>query len=192
MITVKELHEFNESNASDKWNTPENRQAYEALEKEYGSMTCAFSCPLAWAPDVLKLLREIDAEFGIKKNDSAYQDGWLYIYSPWKLAKNLLKLFKKKPDFCWSKDMPEFDYRAKVIIDFFYLLKRTLVNLPKMIKAKIYNYWYRPKVSIDQVKEKFGSLRVYYECDAVYTPIISHKIGLTEKTLEEKGLYLKG
>ena len=57
------------------------------------------------------------------------------------------------------------------------------------IENALYNFIKKPQISLDQVKEKYGELRVYYSASEEVSEIIDELIHETEVKLAIKGAY---
>src|ERR1019366_1657617 len=60
----------NEVTYNKDWNSPENLAAHARLYSHFFDRTwCGSDCPSAWSQEVLALLEDIDAKFGIRYNE---------------------------------------------------------------------------------------------------------------------------
>jgi len=121
----------------EKWNTPENCAAKAELEKKFLPRShYAPSCPIGWAPEVLAMLSKLDSEFGIYRNESTING---YFILPRNIYRTILNLVQHP-----IRTMNYISNTAKV-----HYLNPVLNRLLK------------PKIRLDQIKEKYGALRVY-------------------------------
>jgi hypothetical protein len=63
--------------------------------------------------------------------------------------------------------------------------------ISRNIEGSIYNWYRKPVVSIQQVKEKYGTLRVYFSARDEVEAEIDYEIEKLEVRLARKGAYYK-
>lgn len=196
----------NEVTYHEKWNTPENKAALEELNRLYFDKSgCSPDCPLAWAPEVLELMNLIESELGIEYNTSTMR-GYRIQGNPkdWFLINpfvNLIESFRNdimKAPTDWSQPRGADGERPKlsVVARFKRFLCSPFTAFSygfRAIKIKhinaILNRIYKPKVELAQIKEKYGSLRLYYGSPLVYKEWIDREVRKTEIKLAMKGAY---
>lgn len=184
----------NEVTYHKKWETPENQAILEKLDRKYFDKSiCYPSCPPAWAPEILELLNLFDKELGIAYNTSTLrsyypQGNWIswFITSP---AKNFW--YSLKNVFKYE------EHSKKTIID-------KVVNiLPSTFRSYGYGYRcirvkyinpilnniFKPKFQLDQIKEKYGHLTIYYTCPPAFEEWVDREIRKVELKLALKGAY---
>jgi hypothetical protein len=187
-----------------KWETELNIAAFKKLQSKYFSRSfCYPSCPLAWAPEVLELLETLDKEFGLRYNDStimAYhvkldpignlligpiRNGFSEFYSCF--------VEKVDPDSEWSiakRNKSKTERLIRVWNSANNTIKYELKGYIIKFINPILNKVLRPKVSLDQIKEKYGTLRLYYSGPEYAEEFINKLILKTEIKLSLKGAYL--
>ena len=198
-------HYNNDVTYSDKFTTKENVVALNKLQDKYFDRSgCSPSCPLSWAPEVLALLDYLDKEFGIARNDETlrgyYMRGkwWEHItYGPftsaWKVFGEAFLPQKASTNdrylTTWlaTKSIP---YRLKSIGKQFIHSYRYGMNcLRVQLVNPVVNKILKPKVTINQIKEKYGSFRLYYSAPDYLHEHIDNLIRKVEVQLAVKGVY---
>ena len=184
----------NEATYHEKWQTDANKIALKKMEKYLSRSECSSDCPLSWAPEVLELLTELDKELGIARTDST-SNGFLITGNPvtWFVTDPVRAFFytvhltlkdglyfKNKSSL--NKVIYCFNVYARNFLSGFYKVKVRCVN-------PILNKVLRPKIRLTQVKEKFGSIRLYYYAPPQYVEYIDSKIRDLEIKLAMKGAY---
>lgn len=178
----------NEVTYSDRWKTKENITYVEKCGKLLkNKTTCGCSVPASWAKEVYELLEYLDKEFGI-----AYNMPYEAPQDPIKLLAYLFLaplsgLFKKGR---WEREHKHFfalvSYRIRACIrDIKFRWQRFYFT----VKKNIVNSITKPKIRIDQVKEKYGELRIYYGSVDYLDEYIDEKIREVEIKLALKGAY---
>lgn len=193
----------NDVTYDERWATSENKEYLYRLEDKYlHRSVCAANCPVGWAKEVYELLEHLDSEFGIEYNTSTL-DGFL-------IKKNVLKGLFVSPivgpaysfynifirpyfikDFL-SSYYSKTTMRSKlssVLRSFYFPIELSLRNIKSLTLYKFLNFVKRPKIRLDQVKEKYGELNVYYSSPDYLRDYIDLKIRETEMKLAMKGCY---
>lgn len=184
----------NETTYDSVWNTEENRSALRKLESKYlDNCECSSHCPVAWAPEVLELLETIDRELGIRKNQDTingfYVQGniisWFFI-SPWK---NLFQAFSYQlfGSYRYNKTHKKIMY---VIRSFISPIKYGLSALRVKMINPCLNKLGNKRVSLSQIKEKFGYFTFYYDAPDAFKDFIERERRKCEIKLAIKGAYL--
>lgn len=187
----------NEVTYAKEWDTDKNNKAYEKLEdKFFDKSYCAPSCPNGWAPEVLELLETIEKELGIERNTSTirayYVKGNLFdwfIKDPFNGFFNSIKyVLTLEPEM--AKYYPTLKSKLIKIVEstthpIKYGIKATKVKYINNVLNKIF----KPKFRLDQVKEKYGELNIYYTCPEVYEEWVEKQIKMTIIKLAKKGCY---
>jgi hypothetical protein len=193
----------NEVTYNEAHDTHENLDARLKLENKFFDRSeCAPSCPNAWAPEVLALLDYLDKEFGIARNTTTiagyYPRGnWystLFGVESIKSAFQTFHFYFLKRHDKESKDIlrkRSLGYKLRAVLDSFLGTYSYGVLLFKLqVLNPLLNKILKPKIRLGQVKEKFGSLRVYYTAPDYLQEHIDEEIRSTEITLAVKGVYL--
>lgn len=174
----------NDVTYAEKWDTMANNAALKKLaDKYFDRSVCYPHCPVSWAPEVLELLERLDKEFGIARNEQTikarYPDlplyKYLFVATFNNLKYNLTKTEKDKV----------LNAKKSLKRDLQYALKVFNVRYTNPILNKVL----RPKIHLSQVKEKFGYLTVYFQCDDEYKEYINNLIYETTIKLATKGAY---
>lgn len=184
----------NEVTYHDKWNTPENEAALRELDNKYfdNSSGCP-DCPLAWAPEVLEMMNTIQKELGFKYNEGTIRGYYIqgnpfewFITNPWRDAwytfnKNVL-----------HKPYREKSYKKRVA-EIFSAFNRSIKYGKTAMSVRYLNPYlnkiFKPKVSLGQLKEKYGSLTVYFNAPDIFDDWIELQIRKCEVKLALKGAY---
>lgn len=183
----------NDVTYADKWDTVTNNAALKKLDNKFFDRSiCSPHCPVGWAPEVLELLERLDKEFGIARNCStirAYSvDLPLYKYFFVTTYKNAKYNLLQKENFKgvkFSLKQRVLKAKASLIKDIKYALKVFNVRYTNPILNKIL----KPKITLSQVKEKFGYLTLYINCEPEYKEYIDNLIYETTIKLATKGAY---
>jgi hypothetical protein len=177
------------------------------LAKLHGFLnrTDAYSyCPVDWTPEVLELLEELDNTLGIKRNTQTI-DGMLIEKSYKSYIKIAIESFyyfsKRTIQYGWQYEN-KYGYKRSDTIEknalqktksIFDLSMFPIVHALKAIKAKtinnILNKIHKPKIVITQIKEKYGTLRLYYIADPIYRTYVDDLIKKAEVKLAKRGVY---
>lgn len=175
----------NDVTYAEKWDTMPNNAALKKMaDKFFDRSVCYPHCPVSWAPEVLELLERLDKEFGIARNEQTikarYPELSLYKYlfvATFNNAKYTLTKSKDKDKVLKAKESIKRDLQ--------YALKVFNVRYTNPILNKVL----RPKIHLSQIKEKFGYLTVYFQCDEKYKEYINNLIYETTIKLATKGAY---
>lgn len=197
----------NEVTYNDKWNTPENKGFLKKLDDEFFHRSiCSPDCPLSWSVEVYQLLKQLDKEFGIKYNNQTVKGYTITENSKLKrifirpFVKTYLDLIKKPKrhpkasDEAYSVTLSRYkEYRTikNVVETFIFHISYGLSTTYAQLKADAYNFVFRPKITLSQVKEKYGTLRLYIDYPRDQSDYINNLISKTERMLSEKGAYYK-
>ena len=198
-------HYNNDVTYNDKWETPENKAALEKLEQKYfDNSYCSPSCPTAWAVEVLALMELLDKELGIERNEQTlrayYPQGTMvdwFVINPWRgLFRAIRSNFFEKAQVRDRKS-EKHEYRSKTLAERIASIWSTYTHPYKYgIKVltvtklnPILNKINKPKLRLSQLKEKYGSLTIYFEAPEAFEEWVSQEIRKTELKLAIKGAY---
>lgn len=200
----------NEVTYDNKWDTPEARAASAKLDSKYfDKSSCSPDCPLSWAVDVLELFETLDRELGFQYNEGTIRGYYVqgnaldwFVTGPWKgLFSSFNSNFIEKKNKRDLKFVPgtqrrywqdkTFLSRCNSVIcafthSFKYGFKATKVRYINPILNKIF----KNKISLGQLKEKYGSLCVYFSAPDAYDQFINNEIYKCELRLAMRGCYL--
>jgi hypothetical protein len=193
----KRLAAINENIYSDKWITPESLKAYREASKYLDRSSCMSHIPYAWASEILDLMVYIDTNFGIAREThtdelmiktSDVLDCILSIlfYPVKEIFVNFTNEIKSPNSNRSSLLKMRLIYR-NYVYSIGYGLRRSRLTLVN----PFINWFLKPKVNLLQVKEKFGTLRVYFSCTVPIDDCIEMAIKETEVKLSVKGAYLE-
>lgn len=192
----------NEATYADKWNTPENMAALKKIEDKYfDKAICASDCPVSWAPEVLELMDTLDKELGFRYNVSSNRGYHITEFTSWFFTSPIKQGFKaiwtqlfKKPKSMnadWSGKIPKpFKERLKCISSSFinpilYGIRSTKIIYVNPLLNKIF----KNRISLSQLKEKYGRLELYFSVADPYEKWVEEQIALCEVKLAIKGAY---
>ncbi len=173
----------------------DNEKVLNELEKKYlNDTSCCSHIPASWAVEIFDLLKKIDSLWGIKKNEDIYQGGWSYRGLKYYLDDFFIGIGLKDLPIGWKDQSPEARKKQRKQrfpgYNIFEPLKSEAYHQYRMLYAKVYNRIKKPKVVIDQVKIKFGSLRLYFQVeDETIHKAINILINEVEDKLSSKGSY---
>ena len=196
----------NDVTYADKWETPENKAALAILEKKYFNKSeCSPSCPVAWAPEVLEMMDYIQENFGFKHNTKTIRG--------YHIQGNPYEWFVKDP---WSNFFTAFNNNVfGEVYDYIKVegqttkkkIKRPLMKRIKRIFSgtffsvgyglrasrvlyvnPILNKLQRNQVTLGQLKEKYGSIRCYFDAGAL-EEAVEYQVRKCEMKLAMKGCY---
>lgn len=193
----------NEVTYDKKWDTPENRKALETLEKKYfDKSVCYPSCPVAWAPEVLELLETVDKELGLQYNESTMRSYYIqgkpfdhFITGPFKGAwqafhSNFLKTVDPESERqVKNRALPVFTRLKKVVDGGLHSIRYGIRAFKISHINPILNKTFKPKVSLSQIKEKYGRMEFYYAAPDCYEQYIDGLISRCKVKLAVKGCY---
>ncbi len=174
----------NDVTYAEKWDTMANNAALKkVVDKYFDRSVCYPSCPVSWAPEVLELLERLDKEFGIARNEQTIlartPDLPLYKYLFVATFNNL------KYNLTKAKTNKVLNAKKSLKRDLRYALKVFNVRYVNPILNRVL----KPKIHLSQLKEKFGYLTIYFQCDDEYKEYINNLIYETTIKLSNKGAY---
>lgn len=182
----------NEVTYDKKWDTEENiRYQKKCMKILEPRARCMSDVPRAWAKEVYQLLNFINKKYGIQYDLSSFRG--------WRVDQRVFVLLVKKPFMSLTHNYNRVPDHLKKYYTKKPLHKKILSNIENAISnisqgisilyrdviGSIYNKLRKPQVRIDQVKEKYGTLRVY--CSA--SPEIEEEIDRLIKSLEVSLCY---
>lgn len=184
------------------WKTKENEKAYDKLESLFFERSHSYpGCPIGWAPEVLELLQRIDKELGIERNTVTINSyhvrntpfDW-FIKDPFLSAYNRFTyiFFTPKNEYEQKYGLRKFSLLkklAQIVSSFMYPITYGIKAMKVLYINPILNKINRPRFRLDQVKEKFGTLTIYYTAPAAFEQWIDDEIKKTEIKLSLKGAY---
>ena len=191
----------NEVTYDDKWNTPENRKALEKLQKKFFDKSYAYpDCPVGWAPEVLELLETLEKEFGFEYNTGTMQSYFIqggalnhFLIDPFKGLYHAVRFnFIDKPVESWeikNRNKPLFERLKKVLDGFIHPISYGIRAFRIIRINPILNKIKKPKLRLDQVKEKYGTLRIYFSSPDYLEEYVEKLIAQCEVKLAMKGCY---
>lgn len=203
----------NEITYHKKWETKYNKRFQrKCMDFISERSLCMCDVPLAWAEEVYRFLMMVEKKYGIAYDLNSYHG---YYYS-----KKLLNLLFKKPFKAlftvpsrqWAIQMSKhYENDGKAIPDslkklinpkitclikqqlyaFFDTYSHGLKIIYRNMIGTLYNWYRKPLVSIQQVKEKYGTLRIYFDAEEPIEKQITHEIRKLEIALAKKNAYFK-
>lgn len=187
----------NEVTYDDKWDTPENRTALKKLEKRFFDRSeCGPDCPVAWAPEVLELMESLDKTIGIRRNEDTLRGYYIqgnplkcFTIDPWMNAWKTLSYYflSKKSEFYKERGLI---YNLKAVADSFFRPFGYGARAAKVLYLNpILNKRSKALLRLSQVKEKYGTLRVYHSSPDMYHDFVEAEIRKCEVKLAAKGAY---
>lgn len=190
------------------WDTPENRAALEKLQRKYFDKSeCAPDCPVAWAPEVLELMDKLEAELGFLHNTHTMRGYYIqgnpvnwFLKDPWSalfssFRHNFFGDGKKKR--VYSDDYKTKTYISKPVKERLHDVSKAFVHPIKygfracIIKYvnPIRNKIEKRKITLGQLKEKYGELTCYFHTPDSYEEYVDREVRKTELKLAIKGAY---
>lgn len=180
-----------------KWYTPEAINALKQIEPLLLRAACPSQVPLSWGVEVLELLTLLDTEFGIARPTShvfGYRiHGTMF---DWLLLRPLRTLVAEAKSVFMA---PAIQNVSVVRNAYLKLNSAVMLSLDQFIYGfrcikyrhinNLLNVVFRPKLELIQVKEKYGTLRVYYSGPSYLNDHIDFLIKKTEAKLSVKGAY---
>ena len=162
------------------------------LNKRYLSQTiCMSDCPTQWAEDVYNMLEIVDKEHGICYREYSNRDDLVKCISRvWEIETKHLKTnlpYRKKQSFLVRLG----SFPKRLITRWYSSISYSISEKITIEINKIKNRVLRKKVTIDQIKEKYNGLRVYYSVNGEFGSWVDHQIRLCEVKLAQKGVYYK-
>jgi hypothetical protein len=187
----------NEVTYHDKWKTPENEKALAELERKYFSKSeCSPDCPLAWAPEVLEMMDLLQKELGFKRNESTMRGYYIrsgagawFIVEPWKNMFHAIKTqlgFGKHGKY---REKNPIKAIGKVISSFFHSYFYGAKALKIKYVNPILNKIDKPKITLGQLKEKYGTLHCYFHTPDAYEEYVEKQVRICEIKIAMKGAY---
>lgn len=189
----------NDVTYNEKWNTKENHNALTELKEKYFSRSeCMADCPPAWAPEVLELFNKLDKELGIKYNESTLngfviRKNWVswFVTGPWLDMIPVIKSTFNPPKYGTPKPLlfRIFKLPSRMISAF-----KASFNFgfrafrPKYLNRHL-NKFFNKRITLGQVKEKYGELRIYSSCEDAFSEYVDQEVRRCEIKLAMKGAY---
>lgn len=181
----------------DKWKTPENEAALRKLEKRFFDRSeCCPDCPLSWAVEVLELFESLDRTVGIRHNEGTMRGYYVqgsplkwFVTNPWLSAFKTFKyhFFSDKSKYYTEKGLV---HKLKETVGAFWHSISYGFRASKVVYVnRLLNKWSGASLRLSQVKEKFGTLRVYLGSPAIYSDFIDAEVRKCEIKLAAKGAY---
>jgi len=178
------------------WDNKRARKFQKKLRKFLKRTDCMSDCPLAWSEEMYNFIVDIDKRFGIARTTNTFH-GFYFQGSDFGniFVEPLKRLFGKyqPPKQEWA-----LKYEPKTKLGF--LIKR-IKNAKHVfsygVRTCFYKYYrrlmdyiFKPQVHISQIKEKYGTLRVYFNAnDSAIDKYIEQKINEMEFRIAQKGAY---
>lgn len=164
------------------------------LNKRYLSQTmCMSDCPTVWVDEVYNMLEIIDKELGICYREYSNRDDLIRsISKAWELEIKHLETgltyrYRKKQSFLART----ISFPKRLITHLYSSISYSISEKITIEINKIKNKVLKKRVTIDQIKEKYNDLRIYYSVNGEYSKWIDHQIRLCEVKLAQKGVYYK-
>jgi hypothetical protein len=188
----------NEVTYDKKWETQDNKKAYKKLDKKFFDRSiCYPSCPEAWAPEVLELLNLFDKELGVARNESTIRSYYIqgnplqwFVTDPFKnLYKSLISLFLEPLPSYRKQPYTVAEKLQKIVSSFTHSIAYGFRASKVLYVNPILNKIFRPKFRLDQVKEKYGQLNIYYSVPEAFEEWVENEINKTIVKLAIKGAY---
>ena len=185
-----------------KWETDDNKRALLELERKFFPRSeCWPSCPTAWAPEVLELLNHLDDEFGIRRNTTTISS--IYVKDSWLQDLTINPFLEAHKEFNRAfllKDLRSYEqkyYDGKSLLFKLSSVGRAFMRSYQMgatsfkirVINRVLNATLNPKISLDQIKEKYGHLNVYYGAPDYLSEYIDNEVRKTELKIAAKGAY---
>lgn len=195
----------NDVTYADKWETPENKAALQKLEaKFFDKSECSPSCPVGWAPEVLEMMETLHRELGFMRNERTMRGYYIqgnaadwFIKDPFNgFFSSFVRNFFKKPQ------------DKKRVGDKYEWYPRPIVNRIKNIASSTWHpigYGFRAltikyinprlnkieknKISLGQLKEKYGSLTCYFHTSDAFEEFVDNEVRKCTIKLAMKGCY---
>lgn len=193
----------NDVTYDNKWETPENLKALKQVERKYfHKSVCYPSCPTAWAPEVLEMLDYLDSEFGLRWNEQtimAYypRGSWYYLLSVKPFVNLLSSIHNNFFRFKFNNDWDREYYKNKtlkkklsnIFSSFFhsYAYGRNVFRV--QVIAPIVNRIRKPKITLTQLKEKYGRLELYFSAPDYLEEHVEYVLAKAKVKIALKGAY---
>lgn len=179
----------NEVTYHDRWDTEENKvyrdKCYRLIR---GKTLCMSDIPLAWSKELYELLSYLDKEFGLGYNPPFIFQLTLKNFFNSFVRYPIKHFFKKPFIYPETKDVP-LERIKRRFNSFWWTLSCNWTRLVIDLKRRVVNKIRKPKVFLSQVKEKYGTLRVYYGCPEYLDKHIDKLIRGVEVKLSLKEAY---
>lgn len=194
----------------EKWETPENKAALAILEKKYFAKSeCSPSCPVSWAPEVLEMMDTIERELGFRRNERTMHGYYIqgraadwFIKNPWSgFFSSFRNNFLGKPyDYTYDETKTKTKAERRVSRSFKNRIKSVLSAVAHPISYGFracmilyvnprLNQLTKPKVTLGQLKEKYGSLTCYFHTSDAFEEFVDNEVRKCEIKLAMKGAY---
>lgn len=202
------MRDLNEAIYHNQWKSKKNRRYQEMAMVIAERSLCRSRIPLSWACESYFFLKHINDKYGIKYSTRAYKGyaypdfketlKWLIINPILHLPKTIGKLWDNvfgEPNAYTKKYAPTIKSRVRETLlgDSYgqggYLYGYQ--SLWRRAQAHIYNTVNKPQVELDQFKEKFGGVRVYFSAPKSIEKDIDKYIEKLELLLIRKGVHAK-
>ena len=191
----------NEVTYNDKWETPENyrwqRKAMRLAERN----TYSPSVPLSWAKEVHEMLSNIEEKYGLAFGQKTF---YARHYSNKEILEEMIpRWWRVKHTFKGiHKEIfrPSKYNRRKPLkyrlYDHLFTYRGSLIFGWRLAYHYTYGYLYNrfvnPQVNVQQIKEKYGHLTVYYSTESEEAEAyVKKQIHKTRTKLTNKGAYYK-
>jgi len=188
------------------WDTPENRKALATLEKKFFNRSeCRPDCPVAWAPEVLELMETLERELGFAHNEKTMRGYYIqgtpkdwFITRPWSglLSSFKSNVFSKPTD--WEAPRQADGSRPKrtllkrikaIPMGFFEPIGYGIRALVIKYVNPLRNKYEKKRITLGQLKEKYGSLTCYFHAPAAFSEFIEQEKAKCMIKLSLKGAY---
>lgn len=179
----------NEVTYHKRWETEENEEYVKKINKLLvGRHSCSVHVPLSWAKELYEMLVELDKDYGIAYCEKESLRLSEIIYSLVVTPLRLLLTGPRRPYFGEPLD-PYVKVKRRIASVMSYY-RRYLDRLWLSLKGKIYNSIWKPQIYVEQIKEKFGTLRFYVTAlDSNLEFVIDRRVAKLEVDLAAKGAY---
>lgn len=199
----------NDVTYADKWDTPENLAALAKLDAKFFSKSeCRADCPVAWAPEVLELMETLERELGFKHNEKTIRGYYIqgtplewFLKRPWSGLFYAFKknVFERPADFDAPRSArgPDGMRPRKTILKriksipmgFFEPIIYGIKALTVMYVNPLRNKYQKKRISMGQLKEKYGYLTCYFHAPEAFKEFIDQEKAKCVIKLALKGAY---
>lgn len=182
----------NEVTYDEKWNTKENKNYQKKLMDFLRPRSrCCSHVPVSWSKEVYEFIMSLHDRYGIGYTTDTYNgyfvENNLYILF---IKKPLQSLFYTTPEWLRSRNKkPWYKKVLRNIRMFFESYQYGFKVFFRHIFARIEQKFYNRQIVLDQFKEKFGSIRFYYNAPEHIENIIEKELIELEIKLSRKGAY---
>ena len=195
----------NDVTYNDKWETPENKAALEKLQRKFFNKSeCSPDCPVSWAPEVLELMEKLDKELGFRRNESTMRGYYIqgnaanwFLKDPWSGMFSSFKrnVFGKPQDRVRVGD--KYEYRSRPILkriqQIFAAFTHPFGYGFRALTIRYINPYLnrleKNRISLGQIKEKYGSLTCYFHTEDAFEEYVENEVRKCEIKLAIKGCY---